>query len=129
MNPTLRRVITAGLGSLAMTDKAMRRLVDDLISKGDITRGEGERILVDLQRNWGHGSARLGEKVGRARRELERMVTSAVSEALDRVGLARKSEIKAPKRRMDTRDAKQDHSTATSSRRRTGRRNPRSASS
>jgi polyhydroxyalkanoate synthesis regulator phasin len=115
MNPTLRRVITAGLGSLAMTEKAVRQLVDDLVSKGDITRSEGERLLVDLERKWQQESGRFGEKWEKGRQNLERMIASAVSTALDRVGLARKSEVEALKRKGEGRAAKKSRSAAARS--------------
>jgi polyhydroxyalkanoate synthesis regulator phasin len=101
MNPTLRRVITAGLGSLAMTEKAVRRLIDDLVSKGDITRSEGERLLVDLEQRWAQESVHFGEQWEKGRQGLERVIASAVSVALDRLGLERKSEAGAPKRKTE----------------------------
>ena len=115
MNPTLRRVITAGLGSLAMTEKAVRQLIDDLVSKGDITRSEGERMLVDLERKWQQESGRLGVKWEQGRQNLERMIASAVSTALDRVGLARKAEVEALKRKGEGRAAGKSRSAAARS--------------
>jgi polyhydroxyalkanoate synthesis regulator phasin len=115
MNPTLRRVITAGLGSLAMTEKAVRQLIDDLVSKGDITRSEGERMLVDLERKWQQESGRLGVKWEQGRQNLERMIASAVSTALDRVGLARKAEVEALKRKGEGRAAGKPRSAAARS--------------
>lgn len=106
MNPTLRRVITAGLGSLALTDKAVSRLIDDLVSKGDLTRSEGERMLVDLERSWGEESRRLGEKMQKVGQSLERAVTNALSKGIDRVGLARRTEIEELKQRIDAQDRK-----------------------
>jgi polyhydroxyalkanoate synthesis regulator phasin len=121
MNSTLRRVITAGLGSLAMTEKAVRRLIDDLVSKGDITRGEGERLLVDLERRWAQESVHFGEQWEKGRQGIERVIASAVSVALDRLGLERKSEGGAPKRKAEGRARKGNRSAAArpSARRRT----------
>jgi len=34
MNPMLRRVLAAGLGTLSLTEKAVRNLIDDLVKKG-----------------------------------------------------------------------------------------------
>jgi polyhydroxyalkanoate synthesis regulator phasin len=121
MNPTLRRVLAAGLGSLAMTEKAVRKLVDDLVSKGDITRSEGERLLGDLERKWGVESARLGERWGETRAKLERLAAGVVSDAIDRAGLARKSEVEALRRKLEKREARKG-SPAAAARRSGGRR-------
>ena len=103
MNPTLRRTLVAGLGALAMTEKAARRLIDDLVAKGDITRDEGERVLGDLQRKWSTESGRLVEKTKAASQGLEQMITNALSKALDRAGIARKSELEELRKKVDGR--------------------------
>ena len=103
MNPTLRRILVAGLGALAVTEKAARRLIDDLVAKGDITRDEGERVLGDLQRKWNTESGRLVEKTKAASQGLEQMITNALSKALDRAGIARKSELEELRKKVDGR--------------------------
>lgn len=110
MNPTLRRVLTAGLGSLAMTEKAVRRLVNDLVSKGDITRSEGERLLGDLERKWKVESGRVGKELGKTRAKLERLIAGVMSDAIDRAGLARKAEVDALRRKLDERETKKGRS-------------------
>lgn len=105
MNPTLRRLLVAGLGTLALTEKAARRLIDDLVAKGDITRHEGERVLILLERRWEEESGRLAQEGNRARKGLEQMLTRALSTALDRAGLARKSEVDALRRKLEGRGA------------------------
>lgn len=106
MNPTLRRLLVAGLGALAVTEKAARRLIDDLVEKGDITRQEGERVLTVVERRWEEESGRLAHEGERARKGLEQVVARALSTALDRAGLARKSEVDALKRKLEGRGAK-----------------------
>jgi polyhydroxyalkanoate synthesis regulator phasin len=128
MNPTLRRVLTAGLGSLAMTEEAVRRLVEDLVSKGDITRSEGERLLVDLERKWEVESGRIGKELGKTRDKLARMIAGAVSDAMDRAGLARKTEVDALRRKLNERGAKKGRS-APAARRAGGRSRTRKAAS
>jgi polyhydroxyalkanoate synthesis regulator phasin len=104
MNPTLRRLLVAGLGTLALTEKAARRLIDDLVAKGDITGQEGERVLTLLERRWEEESGRLAHEGEKARQEMERLFTRALSTALDRAGLARKSEVDALKRKLEGRE-------------------------
>ena len=106
MNPTLRRLLVAGLGALAVTEKAARRLIDDRVEKGDITRQEGERVLTVVERRWEEESGRLAHEGERARKGLEQVVARALSTALDRAGLARKSEVDALKRKLEGRGAK-----------------------
>jgi poly(hydroxyalkanoate) granule-associated protein len=121
MNPTLRRVLTAGLGALAMTDKAVRRLVNELVSNGDITRSEGERLLDGLERKWKAESGRLGKSWGTTREKLDRLAAGVVTEAIDRVGLARKSEVETLRRKLEARKASKGRS-AQAARKSSGRR-------
>jgi polyhydroxyalkanoate synthesis regulator phasin len=120
MNPTLRHVLAAGLGSLAMTEKAVRRLVNDLVSKGDITRSEGERLLGDLERKWEVESGRVGKELGKTRAKLERLIAGVVSDAIDRAGLARKAEVDALRGQLNEREAKKGR-TAPAARKASGR--------
>jgi polyhydroxyalkanoate synthesis regulator phasin len=105
MNPTLRRLLVAGLGTLALTEKAARRLIDDLVAKGDITGQEGERVLTLLERRWDEESGRLAHEGEKARQELEKLFTRALKTALDRAGLARKSEVEELRRKLEGRGA------------------------
>jgi polyhydroxyalkanoate synthesis regulator phasin len=95
MNPTLRRLLVAGLATLALTEKAARRLIDDLVVKGDITRHEGER----------------------ARKGLEQVLARALSTALDRAGLARKSEVDELRRKLEGRGARKGRAAGAPGRR------------
>jgi polyhydroxyalkanoate synthesis regulator phasin len=124
MNPTLRRLLVAGLGTLALTEKAARRLIDDLVAKGDITRQEGERVLTVLERRWEEESGRLAHEGERARKGLEQVVARALSTALDRAGLARKSELDALRRKLEGRGKKGRAAGATKRRPRRARRTP-----
>jgi polyhydroxyalkanoate synthesis regulator phasin len=117
MNPTLRRLLVAGLGTLALTEKTARRLIDDLVAKGDITRQEGERVLTVLERRWDEESGRLAHESERARKGLEQMVARALSTALDRAGLARKSELDALRRKLEGPGAKRGRAAGATKRR------------
>jgi polyhydroxyalkanoate synthesis regulator phasin len=105
MNPTFRRVLAAGLGSLAMTEKAVRQLVDDLVKKGDISRAEGEKLLGEAEKKW-------NERKG----GLEKAVDSALEKALDRFGLARKTEVAALEHRIARMEGGRARSRSTNSR-------------
>jgi polyhydroxyalkanoate synthesis regulator phasin len=89
MNPLLRRVLAAGIGTIATTEKALTQLVDDLVKKGDVSRAEGEKILAEAERRFTTG-----------KNEIERKVETAMSRALDKVGLVRKSELLALEHRI-----------------------------
>jgi poly(hydroxyalkanoate) granule-associated protein len=106
MNPTLRRILVAGLGALAVTEKAARRLIDDLVAKGDITRKEGERMLTHLERKWKEESGRLAHTGGKARKGLEQLIDGALAKALDRTGLARRSEVDELRRKVEKLEGK-----------------------
>jgi poly(hydroxyalkanoate) granule-associated protein len=101
VNRTLRHTIVAGLGALALTEKAARRRVDDLVARGDISRKEGERILVQLERRWKEESHRLVEQGDKTVAKLEKVLTTALSTALDRAGLARKAEVDELRRQVE----------------------------
>lgn len=119
MNPTLRRVLTAGLGSLAVTEKALARLVDDLVKKGDITRAEGEKLLGEAEKKFAEGKSTV-----------EKTLDSGLSKALDRMGLVRKSELAALEHRIARMEGGRARSRSTTTRaaRPTRRRRPTSKS-
>jgi polyhydroxyalkanoate synthesis regulator phasin len=117
MNPTLRRLLVAGLGTLALTEKAARRLIDDLVAKGDITRHEGERVLTLLERRWEEESGRLAQEGERARKGLEQVLARALSTALDRAGLARKAEGDELRRKLEGRGARKGRAAGAPGRR------------
>lgn len=116
MNPTLRRLLVAGLGALAVTEKAARRLIDDLVAQGDITRKEGERMLTHLERKWKEESGRLAHTGAKARKGLEQLIDGAMAKALDRTGLARKSEVDDLRRKVEKLEGKKSRATGTSRR-------------
>jgi len=89
LNSTFRRVLAAGLGSLAVTEKAVRQLVDDLIKKGDLSRSQGEKLLDEARKKFKDGR-------GTAEKSLEETITRT----LDRIGLARKSDLLALEHRL-----------------------------
>ena len=105
MNPTFRRVLAAGLGTLSMTEKAVRKLVDDLVQKGDLTRAEGEKILTEAGKRWEEG-----------RGEVEKKVDSAVVKALDRLGLAKRSDVQALEHRIQRLEGGRSRARAASTR-------------
>lgn len=105
MNPTLRRVLAAGLGTLAVTERALRELVDDLVKKGDITRSEGEKLLDEAAGRW-----------AKRRAGLEKNLDSAVEKALDRFGLARKADVAALEHRLARVEGNRSRSRGTAAR-------------
>jgi polyhydroxyalkanoate synthesis regulator phasin len=99
-----------------MTEKAARGLIDDLVAKGDITRKEGERMFTHLEREWGEESGRFARAGSMGPKGLEQVILGALSTALDRAGLARKSEVDALRREVEGRAAKKGRAAGASKR-------------
>ncbi len=119
MNPNLRRILVAGLGSISVTEKAVKNLVDDLVKKGDVTRQEGEKLLAEAEKKVAGAGKKLsgaGKKLTSGSGDFEKAVEDALHKALDRVGLARKSEVIALEHRLQRIEGGRARSRATTQR-------------
>jgi polyhydroxyalkanoate synthesis regulator phasin len=89
MLETLRKVAYFGLGAAVLTADKVKQLVDDLVSRGDITREEGRKLYEDLTSR--------AEEQGRA---LNERIRVQVRDMLHDLGVADRSQITALENRI-----------------------------
>ena len=84
------KTIELGLGAAALTAETAQKLVNDLVSRGQVTREEGSNLL-DRLLTLGHEQ----------REQIKEMVDKATERAMDRMDLARKSDVDELRKRLD----------------------------
>ncbi len=85
----LARTVELGLGAATLTAETAQRMVNDLITRGQVAREEGPGMVDRLL------------AVGHEQREMMReMVEKATERAMDRMDLARKSDVDALRKRV-----------------------------
>ncbi len=84
MIDTLRKLLLAGLGTLDVTEEKLRAIFDDLVSRGEVTEKEARDLLAGWR-----------QKAGEQKSKIQEQVDEAVRRTLDRMGVARKSDIDA----------------------------------
>jgi len=77
-----RKSVMAGIGLITEGSKEMKKLVDDLIKRGEISRKEGEKLLKDLLKK--------GED---ARKEFSESLHKGAETVLGRADIATKDDI------------------------------------
>jgi len=79
----LARSIDLGLGALLLTKEAAQKAMDELISKGHVTKDEGRDLLN-----------RMLERGKEQKERLEQLVRENVAKALEKADLARGRELR-----------------------------------
>ncbi|WP_251211868.1 phasin family protein [Adlercreutzia murintestinalis] len=66
MNDPFREIFLAGVGALALGAEKSKEIVDQLVSKGQITVDQGKEIATDLQHQAHENTAQVRDEVIRA---------------------------------------------------------------
>lgn len=86
----LNQFISLGVGAAVFSKEQIERSVEDLVRKGEISKGDS-RELVE----------RLIEKGSKMREEMDSIIASKVSQTLDQLHLVSKDELRKLERRIE----------------------------
>jgi polyhydroxyalkanoate synthesis regulator phasin len=84
MVDALRKLLLAGLGTLDLTEEKARAIFNDLVQRGEMSEKDARELLS----GW---AKRATEQQGRLRQDVEETVTRA----MQKMGLAKRSELDA----------------------------------
>jgi len=92
-NPSWRDLLTKsldlGLGALTLTKEAAQKVIEELVSKGEVTKDEGKHLFQ-----------RLLERGKEEKERLEKLVKETVDRALEKADLARGAELREARVRL-----------------------------
>jgi poly(hydroxyalkanoate) granule-associated protein len=94
---SLRRVLLASVGVVALTIEEIGELVDKLVERGEIAEQEGKKLVIEIK-----------EKRKKKTDEAEEVASSRVREALDRMDIPTKSDIEDLSKKIATLSKKVD---------------------
>lgn len=97
-----RKSVLAGIGLITQGSKDMKKLVDDLVKKGEISSKDGEKLLKDLLKK--------GEE---AREEFAKRLHKGAEEALGKADIATKEDFEKLTKRVAALEKKLGKSTKT----------------
>ena len=79
---SLRRVLLASVGVVALTIEEVRELVDKLVERGEIAEQEGKKLVIEIK-----------EKRKKKTDEAEVVASSRMREMMDKMDIPTKSDI------------------------------------
>lgn len=82
MMELLKKAVLTGLGAVSLTRKKVEEVVAELVKEGELSEAQGRKLVEALVKE---GSQQ--------KEEMARKISAAVSEALGRMDVARKSEL------------------------------------
>lgn len=94
---SLRRVLLASIGAVALTFEEMGDLVDKLVERGEIAEQEGKKLVNEIK-----------EKRKKTTDEAEDMASSRMREMMDKMDIPTKSDIDALSAKIATLSKKVD---------------------
>ena len=94
---SLRRVLLASVGVVALTIEEIGELVDKLVERGEIAEQEGKKLVIEIK-----------EKRKKKTDEAEVVASSRVREALDKMDIPTKSDIEDLSKKITTLSKKVD---------------------
>ena len=94
---SLRRVLLASVGVVALTIEEIGELVDKLVERGEIAEQEGKKLVIEIK-----------EKRKKKTDEAEVVASSRVREALDKMDIPTKSDIEDLSKKIATLSKKVD---------------------
>jgi polyhydroxyalkanoate synthesis regulator phasin len=80
----LRKLLLAGLGTIDLTEERARAIMDDLVSRGEMSEKEARELVS----GW-------AKRAGEQRDRLQQQIDEAVRRSLQAVGVVRRSELDA----------------------------------
>jgi polyhydroxyalkanoate synthesis regulator phasin len=85
----LEKTVELGLGAALLTADSVKKVVDDLVKRGGMSKEEGQKLAAQLLER------------GKAQKErMERLVAETVERVLSRTDVARRSQLAELERRM-----------------------------
>jgi len=78
----IRDAAKIGLGALSLSKENIKKITDDLVEIGKVSREEGDRLLKEIQTS-----------SDEYRKNLQETIEESVKKAVDRAGFATKSEV------------------------------------
>jgi polyhydroxyalkanoate synthesis regulator phasin len=87
---TIRKAMLLGLGAISLTKEKAEEIIDDLVSRGEVSRKD-QNEMVD----------RLLKEAEAQKDELERKVATTVQKAMDDLGLPTQKDFKGIVRRLE----------------------------
>ena len=94
---SLRRVLLASVGVVALTIEEIRELVDKLVERGEIAEQEGKKLVIEIK-----------EKRKKKTGEAEDLASSRMRELMDKMDIPTKSDIDALSAKIATLSKKVD---------------------
>ena len=94
---SLRRVLLASVGVVALTIEEIRELVDKLVERGEIAEQEGKKLVIEIK-----------EKRKKKTGEAEDLASSRMREMMDKMDIPTKSDINALSAKIATLSKKVD---------------------
>ena len=94
---SLRRVLLASVGVVALTIEEIRELVDKLVERGEIAEQEGIKLVIEIK-----------EKRKKKTDEAEDLASSRMHELMDKMDIPTKSDIDALSAKIATLSKKVD---------------------
>jgi polyhydroxyalkanoate synthesis regulator phasin len=90
----LRRVMLAGIGAVALAQEEAEELIDRLVERGEIARGEGRKLLDEM--------------MSKRRERVQAQFDTRVEEALGKMNVPTKADLKAVEKKLDELNSKLD---------------------
>jgi polyhydroxyalkanoate synthesis regulator phasin len=97
MFETVKKMLYFGLGAAALSADKVRQLIDDLVSKGEMTAEEGKKLYEEM-------TCRAEEE----RRNLNERIRTQIRDMLKEVGVADRAQIALLESRVETLERKVD---------------------
>jgi len=104
MFETVKKMLYFGLGAAALSADKVRQLIDDLVSKGEMTAEEGKKLYDELS-----------SKAEEERRNLNERIRTQIRDMLKEVGVADRAQIALLESRVEALERKVDELSAGAS--------------
>lgn len=89
MMDTMKKALLTGIGALSLTKQKVDQVVADLVKKGELSQQQGEKVVAELI-----------DAGKREREALAEQVSQMVTDVLDRMDVATKSDLAALDKRL-----------------------------
>lgn len=94
---TLRKVLLAGIGAMALAQDEFEALVNRLVERGELAEKDGKKLIREMM-----------EKQKKENRRVEEYVTKRVEETLSRLNMPTKGDIEALSKKISALSKKID---------------------
>ena len=96
----LRTVFLAGVGAVAVTGEKAKKLVDDLVKKGELTVEEGKVLNEDITRKMGEMAenfkpVKISKSIGGVLFDIDKMTQEDRDELMEKIKAANEAALKA----------------------------------